>query len=50
MKSPHLSASDTIVYMESQTTEYKQQWNDKFLAYISGFAHAQGGNNNFNYM
>ena len=24
--------------MESQTTEYKQQWNDKHLAYISGFA------------
>ena len=29
--------------MESQTTEYKQQWNDKYLAYISGFANAQGG-------
>ena len=29
--------------METQTTEYKQQWNDKFLAYISGFANAQGG-------
>ena len=29
--------------MESQTTEYKQQWSDKHLAYISGFANAQGG-------
>ena len=29
--------------MESQTTEYKQQWDDKYLAYISGFANAQGG-------
>jgi ATP-dependent DNA helicase RecG len=29
--------------MESQTTEYKQQWSDKYLAYISGFANAQGG-------
>ena len=29
--------------METQTTEYKQQWNDKYLAYISGFANAQGG-------
>ena len=29
--------------MESQTTEYKQQWDDKYLSYISGFANAQGG-------
>jgi ATP-dependent DNA helicase RecG len=29
--------------METQTTEYKQQWSDKYLAYISGFANAQGG-------
>ena len=29
--------------MESQTTEYKQQWDDKYLAYISGFANAHGG-------
>ena len=29
--------------METQTTEYKQQWDDKYLAYISGFANAQGG-------
>ena len=29
--------------MESQTTEYKEQWHDKYLAYISGFANAQGG-------
>ena len=29
--------------MESQTIEYKQQWSDKYLAYISGFANAQGG-------
>lgn len=29
--------------MESQTIEYKQQWDDKYLAYISGFANAQGG-------
>lgn len=29
--------------MESQTVEYKQQWDDKYLAYISGFANAQGG-------
>ena len=44
---PHLSASNTISYLESQTTEYKQQWNDKFLAYISGFANAHRGNNNW---
>lgn len=24
--------------MEFQTTEYKQQWNDNYLAYISCFA------------
>ena len=24
--------------MESQTTEYKLQWADKYLAYVSGFA------------
>ena len=29
--------------METQTVEYKQQWDDKYLAYISGFANAQGG-------
>lgn len=29
--------------MESQTVEYKQQWDDKYLNYISGFANAQGG-------
>ena len=29
--------------METQTTEYKQQWDDKYLAYISGLANAQGG-------
>ena len=29
--------------METQTTEYKQQWEDKFLTYISGFANALGG-------
>lgn len=29
--------------MESQTVEYKQQWDDKYLSYISGFANAQGG-------
>lgn len=29
--------------MESQTTEYKQLWSDKYLAYISGFANSQGG-------
>ncbi|MBR4564944.1 MAG: putative DNA binding domain-containing protein [Paludibacteraceae bacterium] len=29
--------------MESQTVEYKQQWDDKYLRYISGFANAQGG-------
>lgn len=28
--------------MESQTTEYKQQWSDKYLAYISGFVNPQG--------
>lgn len=28
---------------ESQTTEYKEQWHDKYLSYISGFANAQGG-------
>lgn len=32
-----------IENMESQITEYKEQWHDKFLAYISGFANAQGG-------
>lgn len=30
--------------MESQTTEYKQQWSDKYLAYISGFANAPRNN------
>jgi len=30
--------------MESQTTEYKQQWSDKYLAYISGFAEAHNTN------
>ena len=30
--------------METQTTEYKQQWKDKCLAYISGFANVQEGN------
>ncbi|MBR6082911.1 MAG: putative DNA binding domain-containing protein [Salinivirgaceae bacterium] len=29
--------------MESQTTEYKLQWADKYLAYVSGFANSQGG-------
>ena len=29
--------------MESLTVEYKQQWDDKYLRYISGFANAQGG-------
>ncbi len=29
--------------MESQMVEYKQQWDDKYLRYISGFANAQGG-------
>lgn len=29
--------------MESQTVEYKQQWDDKYLTYISGFANARGG-------
>ena len=29
--------------MESQTIEYKQQWDDKYLRYISDFANAQGG-------
>lgn len=29
--------------METQAIEYKQQWADKYLAYISGFANAQGG-------
>lgn len=29
--------------LESQNTEYKEQWHDKYLAYISGFANAQGG-------
>ena len=28
---------------ESQTTEYKEQWHDKYLSYISGFANAKGG-------
>ena len=27
--------------MESQTTEYKQQWPDKYLTYNSGFTNAQ---------
>ena len=29
--------------MESQTTEYKLQWADKYLPYVSGFANSQGG-------
>lgn len=29
--------------LESQNTEYKEQWHNKYLAYISGFANAQGG-------
>ena len=29
--------------METQAVEYKQQWDDKYLTYISGFANAQGG-------
>lgn len=28
---------------ESQNTEYKSQWHDKYLAYISAFANTQGG-------
>lgn len=28
--------------METQTTEYKQQWDVQYLAYISGFANVQG--------
>ena len=28
---------------ESQNIEYKAQWHDKYLAYISAFANAQGG-------
>ena len=31
----------TYKNMETQTIEYKQQWYDKYLAYISGFANAQ---------
>ena len=34
--------TDTNCNMETQTIEYKQQWDDKYLAYISGFANAQG--------
>ena len=29
--------------MESQTTEYKEQWHDEYLKWICGFANAQGG-------
>ena len=29
--------------METQAVEYRQQWDDKYLSYISGFANAQGG-------
>lgn len=28
---------------ESQNTEYKESWNDKYLEWICGFANAQGG-------
>ncbi len=28
---------------ESQNTEYKESWNDKYLQWICGFANAQGG-------
>lgn len=30
--------------MESQTTEYKEQWHDEYLKWVCGFANAQGGN------
>lgn len=32
-----------LMKMVAQTTEYKLQWDDKYLANISGFANAQGG-------
>ena len=28
---------------ESQTIEFKQNWRDEYLQYVSGFANAQGG-------
>lgn len=32
-----------LQYDESQNTEYKESWNDKYLEWICGFANAQGG-------
>ena len=32
-----------IYHEESQNIEYKESWNDKYLAWICGFANAQGG-------
>ena len=29
--------------METQTVEYKRQWKDEYLHYVSAFANAQGG-------
>ena len=28
---------------ENQTIEYKESWHDKYLAWICGYANAQGG-------
>lgn len=32
-----------LQFDESQNTEYKESWNDKYLEWICGFANAQGG-------
>jgi ATP-dependent DNA helicase RecG len=31
------------VTIESQTIEWKEQWKDEYLAWISGFANSSGG-------
>lgn len=36
-------SGEKLENMETQAIEYKQQWADKYLTYISGFANAQGG-------
>ena len=35
-------ADKSVILMESQITEYKQQWSDKFLSYVSGFVNVHG--------
>ncbi|MBR5434681.1 MAG: putative DNA binding domain-containing protein [Bacteroidales bacterium] len=32
-----------MIKKENQTIEFKQNWRDEYLQYVSGFANAQGG-------